>query len=302
MQPVERQRGAHDATGLLSVDASRFAADFDRRGFLIAHALDISSLFSLERLSVLSRELPPQCVEYNAGELPVSVDPRAVKRTGLSAQETIEGIAHARSWVALKNVERHPAYAALVNRCLDELQTHVERVDPGMCLREAFIFISSPHAVTPYHIDPEFNFLLQLQGSKRITQFDAWDRAVISEAELERKALGAHRNLVFHEHYRPKGREFVLMPGMGLHFPLFAPHWVQNGDEPSISLSITFQTRSSRRRLAAHRLNGRLRRWGWRPAPVSRASARDALKFQVLRVLERIERLGRPPAKPAPRY
>ena len=33
-------------------------------------------------------------------------------------------------------------------------------------MREAFIFISSPNTVTPYHMDPEYNFLLQIRGTK----------------------------------------------------------------------------------------------------------------------------------------
>ena len=34
------------------------------------------------------------------------------------------------------------------------------------CQREAFLFLSAPNSVTPVHIDPEHNFLLQIRGQK----------------------------------------------------------------------------------------------------------------------------------------
>ena len=66
-------------------------------------------------------------------------------------------------------------------------------------LREAFIFVSSPGAVTPFHIDPEWNFLLQVRGRKIIHVFPADDRSLVSEEELERFYSGGHRNLAFRE-------------------------------------------------------------------------------------------------------
>ena len=42
-----------------------------------------------------------------------------------------------------------------------------------MYKREAFIFVSSPNAVTPFHMDPEHNILMQLRGTKTMTLFPA---------------------------------------------------------------------------------------------------------------------------------
>jgi len=51
-----------------------------------------------------------------------------------------------------------------------------------MCEREAAIFVTSPGSVTPYHMDKEINFLLQIRGTKTISVFSASDREVLSES------------------------------------------------------------------------------------------------------------------------
>ena len=45
-----------------------------------------------------------------------------------------------------------------------------------MLTSQGFIFVSSPNSVTPYHFDPEHNILLQIRGSKVMTQFPAGTR------------------------------------------------------------------------------------------------------------------------------
>jgi hypothetical protein len=161
-----------------------------------------------------------------------------------------------------------------------------------MCKREAFIFVSSAGSTTPFHIDPEYNFLLQIRGTKFMTVFDREDRSVLSELELENYLSGAHRNLTFKDEYQPKGTVFELPPGVGLHVPVTAPHWVKNGDEVSISLSITFQTPENDRRRTVYRFNAELRKKGLNPAPYGRSKVRDAVKFNAYRVARRAGLMG----------
>lgn len=280
---------------LLEFDPDRFRADFDRRPFLIRHRLADHPLFALPRLIELARALPEKQVEYNAGDVPVSLDPAQTPRTGLSVEETIRRIEECRSWLVLKFVETDADYRALLNECLDQMADATGLPPEGMTNREAFIFISSPGSVTPYHVDPECNFLLQVRGLKTVHQFDRDDRSLISEEELERFFSGAHRNLDFRDEYQARAKTFLLQPGDGLHFPVAAPHWVKNEDEVSISFSITFRTDTSERRCGAYQVNHALRRWGLRPAPVGVSSWRDGLKYQALRIGRRLGRLiGRP--------
>ena len=267
-------------SALLQLEPYRLEEDFGQAPFLVAHRLSRHALFELPQLVQLARALPASQVEYNAGDVPVSLDPAATPRTGLSAEETIRRIAECRSWLVLKNVERDPQYRELLERCLAEVRPHV----PGMSRERGFIFVSSPGAVTPYHMDPEQNFLLQVRGSKIMQVFD---RAVLSEQELEGFFGGAHRNLRYRDEYRSRARAFRLAPGLGVHVPVTAPHWVQNGAEVSVSFSITFQTAASTRLAHVHRMNARLRRLGLRPAPVGGSAVRDRMKQLAFRLLRR---------------
>lgn len=278
------------AEDLLELNAKVFDVNFNRRPFLLTHHLTGHPLFTLPRLIALTRRLAPQNIEYNAGNVPLSLDPQATPRTGLSVQETLMQMHAHNSWVVLKNVEQDLEYRALLERCLDQIQARSERLDPRMCCREGFIFISSPGAVTPYHLDPEHNFLLQIHGRKTVHMFDAKDRSLLSERELEERAAGGHRNLVFREAYQSKAAVFELTPGHALHFPVTAPHWVKNGTEVSISFSITFRTAASLRERAIREMNHRLRKWGLSPQPPGRSVWRDTLKYQGMRVCRRAQR------------
>jgi len=267
----------------LAIDRDTFNAHFARTPFLVPHRLARHTLFTLACLVELSKRLPASQVEYNAGEVPVGLDPARTPRNGLSPDETIRRIAECRSWLVLKQVEDDPAYRRLVDDCLADVRAASARLTAGLCDPHAFIFVSSPGAVTPYHLDPEENFLLQIRGSKTMSVFDRTDRVVVSERDLERFLGGAHRNLAWRDGFQSRARTFELAPGDAIHVPFAAPHWVQNGPEVSISFSVTFNTRASMRMQHAHRLNARMRQWGVAPVPVGRSALRDALKQLVSR-------------------
>jgi hypothetical protein len=284
---------------LLDVEPGSFREHFNRLPFLVRHRLEHEPLFALERLIELAKALPEDRVEYNAGDVPISLDPRRTPRTGLSVEETIRGIEECRSWMALKNVERDPRYARLLDRCLDEIQERSEPLCPGMRMREGFIFVSSPGSVTPYHIDPEHNFLLQIRGTKTVSLFDGDDRGLLSERELEAFYARGHRNLAFQDTNQAMAHAFELAPGDALYFPVTWPHWVRNGPKVSVSFSITFRTASSDRREILFRINQTLRRLRLQPRPVGRSPRADDTKYLLYRTWSGARRLfgdGRSPA------
>lgn len=268
-------------------------AGFARRPFLVGHRLAGHPLFDLPRLVELASRLPADRVEYNAGDVPLTLEPGKTPRTGLSPEETIRRIETCGSWLVLKNVERDPAYARLLDEALDQVAPFSEHVEPGMTAREAFVFVSSPGAVTPYHMDPEHNFLLQVRGRKRVCLFDGDDRSVLSEVELERFYTGGGRNLVWRDELGPKARAFELEPGRGLYFPVTHPHHVKNGDQVSVSFSVTFRTAHADDRERLHKLNRRIRALGITPSPVGARPAVDAAKLGALALGRRLKRLAR---------
>jgi hypothetical protein len=270
---------------LLQLDSAVFAEKFDEEPFIVGHALSDHPLFDIERLMELSMALPEKCVEFNAGDLPIGCDPTQTPRNGLSAQETIRRIRDCKSWMVLKYVEQDPAYRRLLDDCLAEVAALSEPLCPGMCSAEAFIFLSSPGAVTPYHMDPEHNFLLQIRGQKFMTVFE---RSVVSSEELERFYGGAHRNMAFSENYLEKSQTFELNPGIGLHVPVTAPHFVRVGSEVSVSFSITFRTPDLDKRSLLHNVNALMRKRGLSPAPAGNRPRIDAAKITFARAARRI--------------
>ena len=271
-------------TDLLSLDADAFARSFSREPFVIGHALADHPLLQVERLVELCRDLPPESVEYNAGDLPKTLRNEDTPMNGLSAEETVRRIADCKSWLVMKHVEQDGEYAALLDACLDQVRPLSDAIAPGMMQRQAFIFVTSPGSVTPYHIDPEHNFLLQVRGQKHVTMFDGRDRTILGERELEQMYMDVGRNLPFDEAWEADAWKFTLDPGQGLHFPVTYPHYVRNGDEVSVSLSITFRTPDLDKRRELYRRNAAQRAAGKQPRPVGQAPLLDQMAFQTIRV------------------
>jgi hypothetical protein len=272
---------------LLELEEEIFRSKFNRKPFIIAHDLVNHPLFTLAQLIELSKRLPAENVKYNAGDIPPATTLYTGRQTGLSVEETIRRIEDCRSWMVLKWVQQDPAYSAVLNRCLDEVSALSEPLDPGMCKKEAFIFVTSPSSTTPYHMDPEYSFLLQIKGRKTVYILDGSN---LSEEELERY-YSKGEDPVFTEACREKAMRFDLRPGLGLHFPVTVPHWVETHDEYCISFSITFRTAASERRSLVYDLNNSIRRRGFKPAPYGQSALRDSVKFYAFRAARRARML-----------
>jgi hypothetical protein len=273
---------------LLDIDTSEFAANFDRAPFIIRHTLCGHPLFQIPRLLELSQSLSQASVEYNAGELPIGCDPAAVPLNGLSPEETIRRIEECKSWMALKNVEQDEKYRELLDSCLSEIATLSEPIRPGMCHPEGFIFLSSPHSITPYHMDPEHNFLLQIRGDKHVVLFE---RSLVSATDAEVFYGGAHRNMKFQDDYMAHSQAFHLAPGQGIHVPSTMPHFVRNGSSVSISFSITFRTPDLYRKSEVHAFNNFLRGRGLTPKAFGSDPYRDFLKSFAWRAMSKYQQL-----------
>jgi hypothetical protein len=272
----------------LEFDAAEFRTKFPDYGFKIQHHLCDEPAFQLPRLVELAKRLPAEQVEYYAGNVSVAQRKKEYPKNGLSIVETIRRIEECGSWMVLKNVEGDPEYESFLRALLGEWYG---QIDPrklrtpvsGMHREHAFIFISSPNSVTPFHLDDEHNFLLQIRGSKRVHMWDQKDRTVVSEDEMESHLQLWHdpdheRYLPFTEEFQERASVFELNSGEGLHFPFAAPHWVKNGPQVSISFSVTFRSDLCERAAVVYYINRRLRKLGLNPTPPHQSGWRDALK------------------------
>ena len=179
--------------------------------------------------------------------------------------------------MSLLNVQTDAIYRELVDEVLDELRPGSSGSDPGMCYRGGWIFVTSPKAVTPFHIDKEHNFILQMRGTKNLYVWDHRDTEVISEQARDRfhfvtRAISSSGSDEFRS-----ARVFELQPGQGAYMPSTSPHMVENDDDPSITVSFTYYTDATRRNSRLHALHQSMREAGMSPAPVGHARRRDAV-------------------------
>ncbi len=254
-----------------------------------AHDLAGHPLLTLDALVELAAALPAASVEYNPGNLPIGIAPEDVPSPRLSITDTIRSIEENGSWMVLKRIEQHPPYAALLAETLAEIEPLVREKTGGMLGTEGFIFISSPGAVTPFHFDPEHNILLQIRGTKVMTIFPAADEGLVSAEAEELFHQGEHhRNQVWRDEFATKGEPYPLSPGDAVYVPVKAPHWVQNGNAVSISLSVTWRSEWSYEEAYARGFNHVLRKSGMSPAAPARYPARNLAKSFAYRAIKRV--------------
>lgn len=259
---------------------------------LLDHQLVEHELLNLDALAALAQRMKPVDVEYNRGDIPVGIDPSDTPANGLSIEETIRRIEECGSWMVLKFIEQDETYRALLHDILAQVEPAVRATTGAMLKREGFIFISSPGSVTPFHFDPEHNILLQIRGSKTMTIFPPDDEGIVSGTEHERFHNGGHRNLPWQEAFASHGRPFELTPGKAVYVPVKAPHWVQNGPEVSVSLSITWRSEWSYREEFARRWNHMVRRVGLTPRSPRRWPHQNHAKSLGYRVVKKTTGLG----------
>lgn len=262
---------------------------FDRASFSpmrimpVRHRLMEHPLLQLDRLVELAARLERvgQVRAHNDTAQPGTSFGKAPEShpIGASVSDTLRRIQESRAWMALHNVQNDPLYRTLVDEVLDYVRPMIEDKDPGMCHRAGWIFVTSPGAITPYHLDHEHNFILQIAGSKAIHVFDPLDKQVVSDLALERFHAKLSRELVVYEPaLQARAHVFEAKPGDGAYMPSTAPHWVQNGDEVSITVSFTYYTKRTLEQKHLHRANAALRSLGWKPRPVGSSRVRDGLK------------------------
>lgn len=268
-------------------DRAAFAANYPEVPHKLEHRLGRHPLLELDALAKLAEALPESLIEYNKADLPLGIDGKP-DPTGIPIGETIRRIEQTGSWAALKNIEQVPEYAALLADLLAEIQPEIEAKTGRMLKTQAFVFITSPGGVTPYHFDPEHNILLQIRGSKVMTQFPAGDAIYAPDEVHETYHTGGGRELVWRDELLAGGREFALSPGDALFVPVMAPHFVRNGPEPSVSLSITWRSEWSFAEADARAFNAVLRRIGLKPQSTGRwphGNRAKALGWRVIRKL-----------------
>ena len=287
---------------LLELDKERFARDYDRRPFKIRHHLTDHPLLTLPRLVELAAGLSGSVLYFRADHAINQVDAdapssekrtfvqRGLERPALGVAETVAQIERCNAWMQLRDVGQDPAYRALLLALFEEFQVPAELVTPGMNGPRADIFVSSPGAVTPFHLDEEHNFLLQVRGNKVLSIADGSDPRVLSPEQLTDFFRDRGELAPYSEQLEALSEHVSLEPGEGVHIPPCYPHWVKNGRDVSVSLGVLWHSDVTAKRRALYRVNGWLRRAGIAPAMPGERPLLDTMKVLPFGLKRRVER------------
>ena len=271
-------------------DRNLFRASFGRTAFMMQHRLAQDPLFSLPRLAVAATRL----IESGHGnrfnvragshsaETPYLQSSR--RPQALSAFYDIES---SDSFIKLTNIsEVDEEYAAVCRAVVADTEAMLgHAILGGVTLVNMTVFIASPNVVTPYHIDHDANFLCQIAGEKDVFLFDANDRELLSMDEIEKYYFGDMNAARYREQLQPRGECFHVAPGLGVHHPQLWPHWVRNGPDVSISVSIHICTRDLDRRAHVIQVNRILKKARLHPRPPDESMLLDSIKASGLHLI-----------------
>jgi hypothetical protein len=262
-----------------------FRQKFNKLPFLFEHSLANHPLFTMPRLLALAletRSKRPQELYYDAGHN-VAVGTKWNEMGDKPPlEEAFERIEDTGSWITIHQAQRDPDYASVFYDCMREFES-LTGLDFRKMMRveDALIFITSPNRRTTYHIDRECNFLLQIRGSKTIYMFDQKDKEVVPETELE-TFWAVNKNAgTYKPELQERSTPYRLVPGNGIHIPINDPHWLQNDNNISVSLSVNFTLKDSER-ANIYRANYFLRKAGLNPDPPFQSPLKDGLKNAMM--------------------
>jgi hypothetical protein len=269
----------------------------------VRHTLSDHPLLQLDRLVLLADRLAAAgAIRYHSGTVDAGTSfekAPVLHRVDAAPEEIIRKIETANAWLSLHNVQVDPEYRELCQLVLNSVRPDVERHDPDMHHYAGWIFVSSPGSVTPYHMDFEHNFILQIRGSKEIHVFDPLARSVVTEECLELfHATGSRQLVTYAPEHEDHAQVFHAGPNTGAYMPTTAPHWVKNGDNVSVTMSFTFFSRETVRRAQLHRANYKLRKLGITPHGVGSNRLVDDVKLGLVQTLQAGKRILRSQPRP----
>ena len=259
--------------------------DFPLKPFAIRHMLAGHPLLTLPRIASLASAMQRDKIVYNSGAANISQDPDKVASVALNPVEVVNRIETAGAWMVLKRIEKTPEYRAL----LEDTLLSVARArgfksldDAGFSQIEGFLFVSSPNSTTPFHLDGEDNFFVQIHGEKTFAIFDNRDGSIADNAQVE-YCTTKHRNVPYNDSFKPRGVEYHLFDGDGCYVPYQWPHWVKTAGSYSISMAVTWKTAEVRRLNDLHVFNSMLRGLGLPQSAPGQSQGWDAIKLAVFR-------------------
>ena len=245
-----------------------------------AHDLPRDDRLTLASVADLADRLPRRSVIADTAEQPLLVPQGGPPRGALQRPgDVIRDLRNANAWLTLLNVEDDPGMADLMNAHLDQLEsvmiTRRGNKRGKLHRRVAFIFVSSPNSVTPVHYDIEHSLLMQVRGCKTVS-IGRFESDAVRRREFDRYWDGSHGRI---ENLPPEVAAYTLTPGRAVYIPPGTPHWVHNGPDISLSVTLTYFTAATIRENRIEDFNAYLRRRHLKTREPGRSAAVDTAKL-----------------------
>lgn len=224
------------------------------------HRLNEHPLFSFEALAELIDGYPRQ--HYALVHMGPQGSARKTWREGdiggLKGTAVIDAIRKGRMWLNLRNVSQVDArYRELLDEAFAEAGRNLGGYETYN--RSSGILISSPNAQVYYHCDLPGQSLWQIHGKKRVYVYPNTPPFVTPE-QLENIALyEVEVDMKYDPTYDKDAQVFEIAGGEMLHWPLNAPHRVENLDCLNVSMTTEYWTEAIRRKQMINMANGILR-------------------------------------------
>jgi len=263
-------------------DRVMFTRYFDHKPFQFEHRLDQHPAFQLPALLKAAERLAQDPKTAGKSHFESGSPDRnawfGTRPEGQTIVDAIASIENGKNWVILKRIHEDPEYREILMQLVPQL-SQVSGVDIAKMYYDPTmtIFITSPGRITPYHMDGETNFLAQIHGTKQVYIYDAKNSKILTTEQKEKYWTGNLPKIDYPENL-PQGHwQYKLEPGIGVFNPATFPHWLQNGDEVSVSVSINFKRRRNVS-VGAHRFNHFARKFGLHPEAPGRNKLVDRAK------------------------
>ncbi|MEO0366892.1 MAG: cupin-like domain-containing protein [Pseudomonadota bacterium] len=224
---------------------------------------------------------------------------------GRSIDDVFDSIDTPGTWLAIYQAQDDPKFKTVVDAVINSAAALLSGREAEIFDVDAYIFISKAPSVTPFHIDRENNFLLQIRGNKRMSVWDPQDRKAVSAAGVENWIV--KQTLQDVEFTEDKLQHAVIDgqigPGEGVFMPSTAPHMTRTEDESSdadvsVTVGFVFYTKATQRRANILAFNTILRFLGITPNPPREHGLMDSVKFALgfvaIRLMNLVGYLERP--------
>ena len=239
---------------------------WSRRPVRLEHSMHKQQAFSMDDLAALIENYPRE--HYSLIKTGARGSSR-VSREGeigkLSGRQVIEAIGRGGLGLNLRNVTAvDRRYRDMIEQMFGEIAGRVPGF--GAPTHRAGILISSPDAQVDYRADLPGQSLVQIAGRKRVYVYPN-SKPFIRPEHLENIALlDAEVDIPYEPWYDWHAQVIDLEPGQMLHWPLNAPHRVENLGTLNIAMTLAYVNDEIRRARILHLANGMLRhRFGHTP-------------------------------------